>query len=355
MPASIQNDIGQRKRDHLGICLNEEVQFRDRPTLLEQVRLVHDALPELGLADIDLSVEIAGKRLRAPLYISGMTGGTPEAAAINRDLAAVAEALGLGFGFGSQRPLLNSNASIATYQVRDVAPTALIFGNLGLVQARETSSAAIARLVEETGADALCIHLNPAQELMQANGDRDFTGGVATLQRLRHDLSVPVVVKETGAGISARTARKLRDAGIEWVDVAGAGGTSWVGVETRRAADDRQTLGQQLWDWGIPTAASLLYAVHTGGLHVLASGGIRTGNDVAAALALGAQACGMAYPCLKAWHTGGREAVRQMLETIIEQLRMIFLLTGSRNLTAFHTAPKVLTGELLAWKEQLQF
>lgn len=348
-PVGTDENIGQRKRDHLELCLNEDVQFRERKTLLADVRLLHDALPELSADELDLSVRLAGKRLRAPLYISGMTGGTPEAVDINRDLAAVAEEEGIAFGFGSQRPLLKDPKQLPSYQVRDVAPHALVFGNLGLVQAGQYSTEQIKALIRETGVDALCIHLNPAQEMMQANGDRDFSGGISTLERLNGELPIPVIVKETGCGISTRTAEKLRAAGIKNLDVAGAGGTSWVGVETRRAEESRRQLGAEMWDWGVPTAASLIYASRVGGFTLLASGGLRTGTDVVNAIALGATAAGMAQPFLKARHEGGKDAVRALIRRMVEQLRMAMVLTGSKTIYDLQRAPRVITGELAAW------
>ena len=352
MASIVKDDIGQRKRDHIDICLREDVQFQQRGTLLGDVRLMHEALPELRVDDVDLSVKVAGKRLRYPLYISGMTGGTPEAEEINRDLAAVAQEMGVAFGFGSQRPLLRDASTLPSYQVRDVAPDALIFGNLGLVQAGEYSIGDIRELIQRTGVDALCLHLNPAQELMQAHGDRDFSGGIDTLKRLRQELEVPLIVKETGCGISRRTAERIRSAGIDTIDVAGAGGTSWVAVETRRAAAERRPLGQAMWDWGIPTAASLLTAGQVPGLTLLASGGIRGGNDVVNALALGATACGMAHPYLKARDEAGRDGVRRVVTELVEHVRMGMVLTGSRTVSELQQAPRVLVGELQQWVEQ---
>jgi isopentenyl-diphosphate delta-isomerase len=351
-PVGTEDNIEQRKRDHLELCLNEDVQFQARRTLLADVRLLHEALPELDANALDLSVPLAGKTLRAPLYISGMTGGTAEAVAINRDLAAVAEEMGIAFGFGSQRPLLKDASQLPSYQVRDVAPSALLFGNLGLVQAGQYPVSQIKAMVADTQIDALCLHLNPAQEMMQAHGDRNFRGGLETLRRLRGELTVPLIVKETGCGISARTAEKIKQAGIGIVDVAGAGGTSWVGVETRRAANDRKPLGYEMWDWGIPTAASLLQVRQVTGLTVLASGGLRSGTDVAHAIALGATACGMAQPYLKARHEGGRDGIRALVLRLIDHLKMTMVLTGSRTIAELQQAPRVLVGELSHWAGQ---
>jgi isopentenyl-diphosphate delta-isomerase len=223
--------ISQRKADHIELCATGDVGFRSKTTLLEQVELVHDSLPELALDEIDLSVSILGKQLRAPLFIAGMTGGTARARDINRELAAIAEERGYGFGLGSQRAMLRGDRD-ETYQVREVAPTALILGNIGAVQARELSTDAVTDLIGRVGADALCVHLNPAQEVVQPGGDRYFAGALGAIERLAEELAVPVVAKETGCGIGPRAARRLARAGVRHVDVSGAGGTSWVAVET---------------------------------------------------------------------------------------------------------------------------
>jgi isopentenyl-diphosphate Delta-isomerase len=348
-PVKTDTDISKRKHDHINICLHEDVQFRAKGTLLDNVRLLHEALPELRVDAVDTRVTLFGKTLQAPLYISGMTGGTPEAEAINRDLALVAGEMGIAFGLGSQRPLLLDSSTLPSYRVRDCAPNALIFGNLGLVQASQVETARIREIIRMTEVDALCLHLNPAQEMMQADGDRDFTGGLETLKRLRGELDIPLIVKETGCGLSPRTLEKIRSAGIETVDVAGAGGTSWVAVETRRAAPERQPLGARMWDWGIPTAASIHYATQVEGLTILASGGIRSGSDAVNALALGATACGMAQPYLKARDEDGCDGVRRVIEQLMDQVRMSMVLTGSRTISELQQAPRVLVGELETW------
>jgi len=304
-------------------------------------------LPDLALAEVDTTCTLFGRRLAAPLLIAAMTGGTERAAAINRDLAAVAQELGLGFGLGSQRRQIERGGRLG-FEVRDVAPDILLLGNLGLAQARSASSAAVAALLCETGCDALCLHLNPAMELVQPEGDRDFSAGADTVARLARELGVPVVLKETGCGLSRRVAERARDAGVAAVDVAGVGGTSWVGVEALRAEGVAAAVGETFWDWGIPTAASVAQCDGLG-LCVLASGGLATGLDLCRALALGAAAGGIARPVLRAWGAGGRDAVRMLLARIVAELRMGMLLTGSRDLAALRRQPLVLGPPLLAW------
>jgi isopentenyl-diphosphate delta-isomerase len=351
--ATMTESIGQRKADHLTLCATGDVGFRGVTTLLEDVRLVHDALPDLAVADVDLSCEIMGKRLRAPLLIAAMTGGTEEAGRVNRELAALAEERGLAFGLGSQRAMHKRSEAGASYRVRDVAPTTLVLGNLGVVQARDMATGEIAALVEGIGADALCIHLNPAMELVQPGGDRDFRGGAETFRRLASALPVPVVAKETGCGLSRAVGQRLYAAGVRHVDVSGAGGTSWVGVETRRAEDAGdgrgRALGEAFWDWGVPTAASLVSLAPLGFTTVFATGGVATGLDVARALALGASAAGIARPVLKALHEGGREGALAYLDGVCAELRAAMVLTGCRAVQDLRRAPRLLTGELARW------
>jgi isopentenyl-diphosphate delta-isomerase len=342
------SDIFGRKADHLDLAATGDVAFR-RSNLLEQVELVHEALPELDYDEIDVSCELLGKRLRAPILIAAMTGGTERAQRINLALAAVAEELGLGFGLGSQRAMLLEPAARSTFQVRDQAPSTLVLGNIGGVQATQMSDAALTDLVESVGADALCIHLNPAMELVQADGDRNFKGVFATIQRLTRTFGRPIVVKETGCGLSARTAGKLRAAGVLHVDVSGAGGTSWVAVEAERAAQDRRGIGDTFREWGIPTAATVAFCARYDFATIVATGGIASGLDAARAIALGASAIGIARPVLIQFERGGAAAVREYLKRVQAELRMAMLLCGARNLGALRTVPRLLRRPLTEW------
>ena len=340
--------ISDRKRSHLDVCEQGPVEYAGKTTLLEEVDLVHDALPELAVDEIDVTTAFFGKRLRLPLLITGMTGGTAEASAINRDLALVAEEFGIAFGLGSQRAMQRRPELAYTFEVRSHAPTTLVLANLGLVQATALATADVARLVGDVGADALCLHLNPAQELVQAGGDRDFRGGLATIGRLVREVGVPVVVKETGCGISRAVALRLRDAGVETIDVSGAGGTSWVKVEAIRADAPTRELGAVFADWGIPTAAAVL-GVRDLGIACIASGGIRTGLDVAKVLALGARIGGVALPVFRAYREGGLAAARRFIERLGRELRMAMVLTGSRDVDALGRVPTVLGPRLRSW------
>jgi isopentenyl-diphosphate delta-isomerase len=346
------SEIQKRKDDHLDLALRGDVSFR-RTTLFEQVRFVHDALPELCFDQIDTSTTVMGKKLRVPFLIAGMTGGTDRAKQINRELAALAEARGYAFGLGSQRAMLKDPAATESYAVRDVAPTTLLLGNVGAVQAAQLKTEQVRALVDAVGADGLCVHLNPAQELIQEEGDRDFRGGLDALGRLSRELGVPVVAKETGCGISSAVARRLRSAGVEHVDVSGAGGTSWVAVETHRASEERRGLGETFWDWGIPTAASVAFASAHGFSSVFATGGVATGLDVAKAIALGATAAGFARSVLKALDDGGRGGAERWLDRLETELKTAMLLVGAKDLAALRRVPRVVLGELGFWLDQV--
>jgi len=351
------SSIGQRKADHLEICANEDVGFRQFSTLFEDVRLVHDALADLDERTIDASCTLLGKKLKAPLIIAAMTGGTDEAGEINRELARVAEEKGVGFGLGSQRAMHVRPGSASSYRVREVAPTTLVLGNVGVVQAKAMSIEELRALVGGVGADALCVHLNPAMELVQPGGDRDFSGSLDTIARLAAELPVPIVVKETGCGLSPDVGRRLRNVGVQHLDVSGAGGTSWVGVETKRAAaagdEPSRSLGDTFWDWGIPTAASVALLAPLGFRSVIATGGVASGLDVAKAIALGASAAGIARPFLKALRSGGPKGAENAVDAVVRELRAAMLLTGSRDLRALARARRVIKGELATWIEQL--
>lgn len=343
------SQISKRKNDHLDLAAHGSVGFRDKTTLLECVELVHDAMPELSLDEIDLGVRVLGRSLKAPILLAGMTGGTERARNINRELASIAEERGYGFGLGSQRPMLKDAASAETYRVRDVAPSVLLLGNIGAVQAAALPTERVAELVSAIGADAICVHLNPAMEVVQTEGDRDFRGIEATYQRLSSELGCPVIAKETGCGLSASVGRRLVAAGIRDIDVSGAGGTSWVGVETERARAEDRPLGQAFWDWGIPTAASLLGVKPLRFRTVIATGGIATGLDAARALALGAHAVGIARPVLQALEQGGREQALAFLGAVERELRTALLLMGARDVSAARNSHHLIRGELRRW------
>jgi isopentenyl-diphosphate Delta-isomerase len=341
------SEVGARKQAHLDLCAHEDVEARGS-TLLEEIHLLHEALPELSAAEVDPGISLFGRRLAAPIYISGMTGGTERAGEINRALATAAQKAGFGFGLGSQRAMWTDPELAASYRVRDEAPDVALLGNVGVVQARAFGPAAVAELVDAVGADALCVHLNPAQELVQDEGDRDFRGGLDAIAALVAALRVPVVVKETGCGFAPATLARLRAAGVEWVDASGAGGTTWPGVEALRGSPRQRALGGVLREWGVPTAASVAFA-RRAGLATLASGGIRGALDVVRALALGAHAAGMALPFLRAYERGGANALVTLCEELTEGVRALLLLSGAAHPEQLADVPRVIGPQLRAW------
>jgi isopentenyl-diphosphate Delta-isomerase len=342
-------DISQRKQDHIDLCATGDVGFKQKTTLLAEVEFIHDAVPELHLDEIDTRVTVLGKTLSLPIVIAAMTGGTEKARSINLELARIADEEGLGFGLGSQRAMIDERAGRdATYAVREVAPKALVLGNIGGVQAALMTTAELEDLSGRVGADALCVHLNPAMEIVQPGGDRDFRGVLDTIGRLVDELSIPVIAKETGCGIGLQAALKIAGVGARHLDVSGAGGTSWVAVEMQRAVGDAKHLGTLLRDWGVPTAASVLAAraAKPRFKTVIATGGVQNGIDAARAIALGADAAGIARPFLQAFMDGGRDGAKAFLSRIRQELVSIMLLTGSPTIKDLRKAPVMLGPEL---------
>ncbi|MGH9767440.1 MAG: type 2 isopentenyl-diphosphate Delta-isomerase [Blastocatellia bacterium] len=347
---SVATEIVNRKLSHFDLCANQDVEFRQKTTLFEDVELIHQPLIETRLEDIDLSRAVLGKRLNYPLIITGMTGGADEVARFNREIAELADGMGIGFGVGSQRVMLRHPEMKKTFQVRDVAPDVLLLGNIGIAQARDLGACEVTRLAEEIGADAMCVHLNAAMEIIQENGDHDFRGSLDAIKRLVSESPLPIIIKETGCGFARESGIKLRGAGVKWIDVSGAGGTSWVGVETIRNRALRH-LGEAFWDWGIPTAASVC-ELRSLDLSLIASGGIRTGMQAAKALALGAKVVGVALPVLRAYASGGIEGVRAFLAAFCDELRVALMLCGCAKVDDLGPDHAVIGGRLLEWAEQ---
>jgi isopentenyl-diphosphate delta-isomerase len=352
MPA----DESRRKDAHLELCLTEEVEPAENDPLFGDVHLVHEPLPELAAGDVDSSCPFLGKRLASPLVITGMSGGPERAGALNRDLAKVAEELQIGFGVGSQRAMLASTAVAETFRVREAAPRVALLGNIGLWQARSLKVDGVRRLMDAIGADAMAVHLNAAQEMIQPEGDRDFRDGLSTIAALARSLGGRLIIKETGCGIGPATARKLVDAGVEIIDVSGLGGTSWVRVEALRARGTARALGASYSGWGIPSAACVHSVARAIGPRALlvASGGIRDGLAAAKAIALGAQWVGVALPILRAWETAGAAGARQALIELMEGIRLAMVLTGSRTLKELAARPPVIGPTLGRWIEGLE-
>lgn len=331
----------QRKNDHLDIVLNPSRAVHSVCTGFEHWHFEHCALPELDLDSIDLHSTLFGRPLKAPILISSMTGGAARARHINRHLAETAQLLGLAMGVGSQRVALESRGQEGlSRELRAIAPDIPLLANLGAAQIKGQRGLDYARrAVEMIDADALIIHLNPLQEALQSDGDRDWRGVLAAISQLTVTLDVPVVVKEVGAGLSPSVAQRLAGAGVAMLDVAGAGGTSWASVEGERASDPRlRAVAMAFANWGIPSAQAL-HDIHRllPEMPLIASGGIKDGIDVAKALCLGADLVGQAAAVLHSANTSA-QAVTDHFQTIIEQLRIACFCTGSSNLSALRQA-----------------
>lgn len=325
--------ISARKADHIRINLEEDVRS-GLSTGLEHYRFIHQAAPELDLEEINLTLKLFGRALRAPVLISSMTGGTPEAAAINRILATAAQETGIAMGLGSQRVAIEHPELASTFQVRQVAPDVLLFANLGAIQLNYGYTIEhCQKAVEMIAADGLILHFNALQEAVQPEGDTRFSGLLHKIEAVCRELAVPVIAKEVGWGFSELAARQLAEAGVSAIDVAGAGGTSWSQVEMHRANDEYQAkLAAAFIDWGIPTADAIQNVRRVAPqLSVFASGGLRDGIDIAKCIALGATLGGMASPFLKA-AAQSQEAVIQIIQLIVRQIRVCMFAAGIANL-----------------------
>ena len=323
-----------RKADHLRICLEDDVQFNRLTNGLDKYRFDHACLPELNLKEIDLSTKFLGKTLKAPLLISSMTGGTERAKTINSRLAIAAQKHGLAMGVGSQRIAVENPQVAHTFAMRSLAPDAMLLANLGAVQLNYTYGLEqCLRVVDILQADALILHLNPLQECIQPHGDTNFKGLLGKIERLCQQIDVPVIAKEVGNGISQKMATRLIEAGVNAIDVAGAGGTSWAKVEGERAENELQRrLGNTFANWGIATADCIVQirAAYPE-LPLIASGGLRNGMEVAKAIALGADLGGLAFPFLKA-ASESEAAIDELIELLIAELKTVLFCTGNGNL-----------------------
>ncbi|WP_434701914.1 type 2 isopentenyl-diphosphate Delta-isomerase [Pseudomonas sp. D1-36] len=340
-----EHPLSRRKDDHLNIVLDGRgVSHNPRQgggNGLDAFQFEHCALPELNLNDIDLASALVGIPLRAPLLISSMTGGAQRSSAINRHLAEAAQELGIAMGVGSQRVGLRSgNDQGLTRELRRLAPDIPLLGNIGAAQLLEKDGQELARRAVETlQANALIIHLNPLQEAVQAEGDRDWRGVLDAIGLTVQSLGVPVIVKEVGAGISASVAVALAGVGVSVIDVAGSGGTSWAAVEAERASSpaDRE-VAMAFADWGITTSTSLIGVREAlPGMTLIASGGIRNGVDAAKALCLGADLVGQAAGVLRD-ATVSTASVIEHFDIVIKQLRIACFCTGSGDLAALRQA-----------------
>ncbi|VVB73472.1 Isopentenyl-diphosphate delta-isomerase [uncultured archaeon] len=336
--SDIKEEIQRRKEEHVGFVLKKEVQNRSLSPGFEDIQFGYSALPEIDFYRVDIKTRMFGKDLSAPLMIDAMTGGYPKAKRINRDLAEAAEETGIAFAVGSQRAMIEEPILADTYKVRDVAPNIPILGNIGAVNLKERGMAfRVEGALKAIDADALQIHLNPLQEIIQPEGDRNFEGCLAAIERARDLIDVPIVIKEVGSGITGEIARRLEKAGARMINVSGAGGTSWGRIESLRHKRE----GHGLSDVGIPTAVSLIDVSGSVKLPIIASGGVRSGVDAAKSIMLGASYAAAAFPFLAAWDAG---TAGNVIATWKEELQAVAFLTGSRNLKELAKNNVLITG-----------
>lgn len=345
----------KRKEEHIEICLNKRVECGS--TLLHElsfwnfgdIDFVHNALPEADLEKIDVSIEFLGRKLGAPIIISGMTGGTKIAEKINKNLANAAEKLNLAMGVGSQRAAIENKKLEKTYYVRDVAPNIFLIANLGLIQLNYGYGIdEVNRVIKMIDADAIALHLNALQESIQPEGNTNWIGCYEKLKMVCKNTKKPVIVKETGCGISKEVAKKVELAGASAIDISGKGGTSWGTVEIYRREENN--VNEISKEWGIPTAISLLECLSETKIPVIASGGIRNGLEVAKCLALGASACGMALPLLRHAIKDSKD-IENKLKEIIQELKIAMFLVGAKNIKELRKKCIVITGKTKDWAE----
>ena len=356
-------EIQRRKGEHLQLAAEGDVETRATPGW-EDIHLLHDALPTIDAASIDLTTKLLGHTLRLPLVISGMTGGHGRAIAVNEMLARVAERAGIAIGVGSQRAALRDPTLVPTYSVvRENAPSAFVIANVGVSQlvkqGKEAPLAAkdIHTIVRMVGANALALHLNYLEESVQPEGQTRATGTEAAIRALTRASPVPIIAKETGAGISRPVAMRLRRLGVKAIDVGGVGGTSFAAIEGLRAGERgdalRMSLGERFRDWGLPTAVAVLGA-SASRLPIIATGGVRSGLDAAKALALGATAVGVGRPLLQA-ALKGEQACLDWLAAFELELRSAVFLSGIKRASDLSRVDVVITGRSKAWMDQLGY
>jgi isopentenyl-diphosphate delta-isomerase len=348
--------IQSRKEDHVNICLNENV--NGHYNFWDDIHFVHQALPEVDFSEIDTKVTVLGMNLAAPIIISAMTGGYPEAENINRNLAEAASKLRIGMGVGSQRAALENKELKRTYSVIKKFDIPLVIANVGapqLISQNNEESLNLEKIeaaFEMVDADILAVHMNFLQEVVMPEGEVNAKGCVNSLRDLARNY--PILAKETGSGISRKTAMTLRRAGVMGIDVGGCGGTSFSAVEVYRAAKSdnviKERIGRTFWDWGIPTPVSVIEA--NVGLDIIATGGIRNGLDAGRALVLGASSAGIARQVLEAG-VQSSDKVIELLSGIIHELKVTMFLTGSKNISQLKDRDVVITGRTREWMDQL--
>jgi isopentenyl-diphosphate Delta-isomerase len=349
----------KRKDDHIRLCLDKRSQVKNTTAGFEDIRFVHRALPEVDKEKIKLNTTFLGKKLLAPIIVGAMTGGTRQATKINTNIAQAVEKLGLGMGLGSQRAAIEDQKLVETYKIaREKAPKAFLMANIGGVQlVHGYGIKEVKQIVEMIDADAVAVHLNALQEAVQPEGQTNFKGILTRITEIVSALDIPVIVKETGAGISAEDAKSLENAGVKAIDIGGVGGTSFAAVEHYRSTEKNTSkcnVGEAFWDWGIPTAISLIETEQTVKVPIIASGGIRSGTDIAKALALNASLTSITQPILQE-AIKGTEETEQKLSCLIDELSNTMFLIGVKKIHDLTHSPVVITGRTGEWLQARGF
>lgn len=350
--------IENRKKEGIELAL-KNINAKNKTTLFECVELLHCALPEINFTDIKTSTKFLNHNFKFPLLIDSMTGGTPKAKSINIRLAQAAEEFGIGMGVGSQRAGLLSDSLAESFKVvRKNAPNAFIFSNIGGAQlSKGLNYKSIKKLLNMIDANALAVHLNPLQELVQPEGEANFSGILNRIKELSSDLDVPIIVKEVGSGISPSVAKKLSKSKVDAINVAGMGGTSWAGIEQIRAKkfknNTKSNIGLLFWDWGIPTAATIFQVRNSVKIPIIASGGLRNGLDVAKSITLGANVCALARPMLTP-ASKSYESLSEFIHQLILEFKSTMFLVGAKNIQELKSTQYITTEPLTSWISKIR-
>ena len=344
------NSTEQRKKEHIDVCVKQDVAFKEKTTLLENIELNYKTLPEISFDEVDLSTTFLGKNFSFPFLVSAITGGAQVAKKINKDIAKSCQQVGIGMGLGSMRAMLEKKELASTYYVRDVAPDIFVSANLGAAQLKEYSTNQVNEALDSIEADALAIHLNAAQEAMQPEGDLDFRGVVDQIEIYSKEINVPVYVKEVGHGVSFEVASALKHTNIKAIDVQGAGGTSWTRVDSLR---HKKSFGTIFRDFGIPTAVSIIETKNAleSEKQIVATGGIRNGLDGIKAIILGANMVGNAMPILKAQQKSVT-TLTNYLENFKKEMQITSFLLGCKDIKDLQEQEYVVLGKLREWLNQ---
>ncbi len=328
---SANTDIKRRKGRHLDVCINSPGSIESPHSYFGDIRLVHHPLPELDCDMIDTSTTFLEHPLSRPFFISCMTGGSEAGARINRHLVQAAQQTGIPVGLGSMRVLLQNPELFGQFHVKPLAPDVPIWANLSAAQLQHLSAETLVEWLKRLEVQALVLHCNVGQEQVQPEGDRCFSGMLQRIQQLCETSPVPIIIKETGFGLRPQDVTSLAYAGVAALDIAGAGGTNWILVESLCCPRPQATMAQDFADWGNPTPIVLAAMPHNY-VPILASGGIRNGVDVAKSLALGATLAGLALPFVQSESSGGLDGVLELIETLTQSLKTAMLMTGNRSI-----------------------